>query len=282
MSFAAVMDLRAEGDDTFVGPPSPDRGARTYGGQILAQSLGAAQRTVPGDRAVHSTHSYFLKAGDATRPIELRVGRSRDGRSFSQRDVVAQQDGAEVMRSLISFQVPEQGLEWEQPTDVGSTPPSDERPYADYADVIESVLPVGEHPWPGRGRPMDVRYVNPPTVPADRSITEPQQLWMRVQGPLGDDRSLHDAGLAYLADLGMNPVILLPHGHSWRDERITEASLDHSMWFHRPARTDQWLHYVQRAESTSAGRGLASGRFYRPDGQLVATCLQEGLIRWSG
>jgi acyl-CoA thioesterase-2 len=276
------MELRAEGEDVFVGPPPPDRGLRTYGGQVLAQSLGAAQRTVSGDRAVHSTHSYFLKAGDAAKPLELKVDRLRDGRSFSQRQVTALQDGAEVMRSLISFHVPEGGLEWQEPIAVEAPPPTRDRPYTDYGEVIESVLPVGEHPWTGRGRPMDVRYVNPPTPSEAQSVTEPQLMWMRVQGPLGDDRALHDAGLAYLADLGMNPVILLPHGYSWRDDRVIEASLDHAMWFHRPARADEWLYYDQRAESTSGGRGLASGRFYDPDGRLVATCMQEGLMRWNG
>ena len=276
------MDLWAEGEDVFIGPPSPDRGFRTYGGQILAQSLGAAQRTVSGHRAVHSTHSYFLKAGEATKPIELRVDRVRDGRSFSQRQVVALQDGAEVMRSLISFHVPEDGLEWEEPITIDVALPTSEQFYTDYGDVIESILPVDEHPWPGRARPMDVSYINPPTALQGQPVTEPQLMWMRVHGPLGDDRALHDAGLAYLADLGMNPVILLPHGYSWRDERVTEASLDHTIWFHRPARADEWLYYDQRVESTSGGRGLASGRFYDLGGHLVATCMQEGLMRWNG
>ena len=104
---------------------------------------------------------------------------------------------------------------------------------------------------------------------------------MRVHGPLDDDRSLSEVGIAYLSDLGMNPVILLPHGRSWRDERVTEASLDHTIWFHRPARADQWLRYRQRAESTAGGRGLATGRFYDVGGNLVATCAQEGLMRWN-
>jgi acyl-CoA thioesterase II len=276
------MDLRTEGDDAFVGPSSPDRGARTYGGQLLAQSLAAAQRTVDDDRSAHSAHSYFLKAGRAAEPLELRVDRLRDGRSFSQREVVALQNGAEVMRSLISFHVPEPGLEWQEPITIDVAPPTSEQPYTDYGAVIESVLPVGEHPWPGRGRPMEVSYVNPPDTSQGQPVIEPQLMWMRVHGELGDDRALHDAGLIYLADLGMNPVILLPHGYSWRDDRITEASFDHAMWFHRPVRADEWLLYDQRAETTAGGRGLASGRFHDLDGHLVATCMQEGLMRWSG
>ena len=281
-NFAAVMDLSTKGEDVYVGPPSPDRGLRTYGGQLLAQSLGAAQRTVSAGQAVHSTHSYFLKAGDAAKPIELKVERLRDGRSFSQRQVVARQGEVDVFRSLISFHVPETGLEWEESITIGVAAPTSEEPYTDYSDVIEMVLPVEEQPWLGRDRPMDVSYINPPTVPAGQPVTAPQLMWMRVHGELGGDQALHDSGLAYLSDLGMEPVIVLPHGYRWRDSRLTMASLDHAMWFHRPARVDNWIYYDQRVESTSHGRGLASGRFYDLDGHLLATCMQEGLMRWSG
>jgi len=279
-SFASVVDLRDVGEDVFVGPASPDLGARTYGGQVLAQCLAAAQRTVPADRGVHSMHSYFLGAGRAGDPTELRVERLRDGRSFSQRRVAALQDGREVMRSLTSFHVSEDGLEWDAPITGTAPPPTTAHRYTDYCDVIEAVLPEDERPWSGRGRPMDVRYVDPPDLSDRASVTEPQVMWMRVIGPLLRDRAVHDAGIAYLADLGMNPVILLPHGYSWRDERITEASLDHTMWFHRPARADEWLSYQQRVEATRGGRGLARGLFHDADGQLIATCMQEGLMRW--
>jgi acyl-CoA thioesterase II len=277
-----MMDLSAEGDGVFVGPPSPDRGLRTYGGQLLAQSLGAAQRTVSDDRDVHSIHSYFFKAGVAAKPVELRVDRLRDGRSFSQRRVVALQDGTEVFQSLISFHVPEEGLEWEEPVTINVAPPTSEHPYTDYSDYTESILPVEEHPWSGRGRPIDVRYINPPTAPAGQPVTEPQLMWMQVHGELGDHRALHHAGLAYLADTGMGAVMPLPHGYTWRDERLIGASLDHAMWFHRPAKADEWLYFDQRVESTSRSRGLASARFYDLGGHLVATCMQEGLMRWNG
>lgn len=281
-SFAAVMDLSTVGNDVFVGPPSPDRGKRTYGGQLLAQTLGAAQRTVSGDRAVHSTNSFFLRAANAAEPIELRVDRLRDGRAFSQRQVVALQGGAEVFRSMVSFHVPEHGLEWEAPMTIDVAPPTSEQPYIDYDDFTESMLPADERPWSGRDRPIDVRYVHIPTASVGQSLTEPQLMWMRVKGQLGDGRALNDAGLTYLADTGMNAVMPLPHGLSWRDERLTLASLDHTMWFHRPARADEWLYFEQRVESTSGGRGLASARFYNLDGHLVATCMQEGLMRWNG
>jgi acyl-CoA thioesterase-2 len=276
------MDLLPRDEDIYLGPPPPDRGSRTYGGQILAQSLGAAQRTVTGDRAVHSSHSYFLKAGDAARPVELRVDRLKDGRSFGQRQVVALQDGAEVMRSMISFHVPEEGLEMEASISIDAAPPTCEQPYIDYNDFTESLLPVDNHPWSGRDRPIEVSCINPPTAPEGQPVTEPQRMWMRVRGQLGNDQALHYAGLAYLSDTGMNAVILLPHGRRWSDQQITVASLDHTIWFHRPTRADQWLYYDQRVETTSRGRGLARGRFYDLNGQLVATCMQEGLMRWKG
>lgn len=281
-SFAALMDLTGQGEDVFVGPPSPDRGSRTYGGQVLAQSLAAAQQTVPDDRTVHSIHSYFLHAGSAAHRTELRVDRLRDGRSFSQRQVVALQDGAELMRSLVSFQVAEQGLEWQEPMSIDVPVPTSDQPYTDYSDFTELNMPVDERPWSGRDRPNDINYINAPASSGGEPVVEAQLMWMRVHGQLGDDQALHDAGLAYLADTGMNALILLPHGLRWRDERVTVASLDHTMWFHRPARADEWLYYQQRVESTSHGRGLAKGRFYDITGQLVATSMQEGLMRWRG
>ena len=245
--FTAIVDLTAIDDDTFIGPPPPDQGARTYGGQVLAQTLAAAQRTVPDDRRAHSLHSCLLRAGRATEPLVVTVDRVRDGRSFSQRNVVALQNDREVMRSLVSFHVPEKGLEWDPPVTIDVAPPTSEQPYTDYGDVVDAVLPATERPWLGRLRPMDVRHVNPPLLVDGRPVTEPQEMWMRVDGgAVGDrrsgeppvsDQAIHDAGLVYLADLGMNPAILLPHGYSWRDERVTEATLDHAMWFHRPART---------------------------------------------
>lgn len=279
-AFTSIIQLRPVGDDVFAGPPSPDRGARIYGGQLLAQSLAAAQQTLSDGRRVHVTHSVFLKAGDPALPVEFSVDRLRDGRSFSQRQVTASQNGVEVLRSLTSFHVPVAGLEWEKPVESAPDAPTGDRPYTDYCDVIEAALHPAERPWSGRDRPFDVRFVNPPTLTDGRPVVEPQLLWMRVDGPLADDQPVHDAALAYLADLGMNPVILLPHGYSWNDDRVTEASLDHSIWFHRPVRSDEWLLYEQRAETTSGGRGFAIGRLYDLEGRLVASCAQEGLMRW--
>jgi acyl-CoA thioesterase-2 len=274
--FARLVALEALGDDRFLAPPSPDRGGRTYGGQHLAQGLAACQRTVSDDRAVHSLHALFLSSGVPERATELAVERLRDGRSFSQRVVSARQDGREVLRMLTSFHVAEPGDEY-----AGAVMPAVPAPesvpftYTEYT-LRESGLAA----WAGAARPMDIRYVNPPSAPRGVAVTEDQRLWMRIDEPLADDPAVHAAGLAYLADSTIVDHILLPHGERWQDPQFAGASLDHAMWFHRPARADEWLLFDQRAEATGGARGLASGRFFDRSGRLVATCLQEGLARW--
>jgi acyl-CoA thioesterase-2 len=280
-TFAEIVDLGVKRKDLFTGPASSGSGSRTFGGQFLAQSLTAAQRTVTQDRVAHSMHSYFLKGGQANTSVELEVIRLRDGRSFSQRQVVVSQQGAELFRTLISFQVPEAGLEWHKHAAIPVATPTNEQPYTDYSDYVESVLPPNERPWPGRSRPIKVRYVDSPPAVGDGPITSPQLMWMQINSDLGTKQELHTAGLAYLTDIGMDSVIALPHGYRWRDEEVTTASLNHSIWFHRPAEMNEWLLYEQRVEWTNRGRGLANGRFYDPAGQLIATCMQEGLLRWN-
>ncbi|MDG2112158.1 MAG: thioesterase family protein, partial [Actinomycetota bacterium] len=229
---------------------------------------------------VHSTHSYFLRAGDVDTETVLEVERIRDGRSFSQRHVVALQDGVEMFRSVLSFHVPEPGLDYAPP--IALDVPGPEEVNSTYHGFCEAILPPEEIPWPGRARPMEIRYINPPSAPEGQPITEPQLMWMILREPVDAGRDLHDAGLAYLADATLVDHVLLPHGHRWHDAQLTGASLDHAMWFHRPVRADEWLFYDQRVESTGGARGLASGRFYTAGGELVATCMQEGLMRWAG
>ena len=211
----------------------------------------------------------------------MEVERIREGRSFSQRQVVASQSGSEIFRNLTSFHVREEGLDWQEPTKINIAQPTSNQPYTDYSDYVESLIPLRQKPWSGRQRPIEVRYINPPTRTDNQPVTEPQLMWMRVQGQLEAEDSLHEVGLAYLADLGMDANAVLPHGHRWGDDQLTVASLDHSIWFHRPARVDKWLFSNQRVEVTRGGRGMASGRFYDTSGQLLATCMQEGLMRWS-
>ena len=273
------MDLKCLDDGSFVAPRAPEQGQRTFGGQFLAHTLRAAQLTVDDDRFVHSTHSYFLRPGDVNTSTELVVERVRDGRSFSTREVTAYQDEVEMFRTVISFHVPEPGLDWSPPKHFDV--PGPEAKLTSYNEFWESLSPNLDGPWHGRKRPMEIRYINPPELPEGKPITDPQLMWIRLSEELGQDRRLHETALAYLADATLIDHVLLPHGFRWQDERLDGASLDHSMWFHREPSADEWLLYEQRVESTSGSRCLGSGRFFDQNGGLVATCVQEGLMRWN-
>ncbi len=271
---SSLLDLEEVGGDRYLAPAAPESGGRMYGGQFLAQALVAAQRSVADDRATHSLHGYFLRAGDVSQATELRVERVRDGRSFSQRAVRALQQGRECFRTLLSFHVPEAGLEYEAHR-MPQVPPPEEVALS-YVDFTEAQR-IADDPWEGGVRPMDILYINPPA--AGERVVEHQLMWMRVSERLGDDRSQHDAGLAYLSDSTLIDHVLLPHGRRWQDADVDGTSLDHAMWFHRPARADAWLLFDQTVEWTGAARGLAAGRLFDRSGCLVATCVQEGLIR---
>lgn len=272
------MKLELLGDGRFIAPIAPEGGQRTFGGQLLAHTLRAAQLCVDSDKSIHSSHSYFLRPGNVDATTKLVVENVRDGRSFSVRQVVAYQGEDELFRSTLSFQVPEVGLEWSPKVRFGVPEPDEE--IMSYYEYWESQSADLDGPWHGRSRPMDILYINPPHSPEGSPVTEPQLMWIRINELLGDDRRLHEAALAYIADATLIDHVLLPHGYRWQDKRLTGASLDHSMWFHNEAQADDWLLYEQRVETTGGGRGLGSGRFFDSDGTLVATCMQEGLIRW--
>lgn len=272
-----LLTLTPDGDDCFTAPPSPDKGERMFGGQFLAQGLAAAQATVAADRRVHSLHGYFLRPGDVHEPVRLTVQQVRDGRSFSAREVIAAQHGKERFRLLASFQVPE-----ETPVYVGAPMPTVPPPHAVTTTYDDFTLAqTGAAAWSGSARPMDIRYINPPAAPPGVPVTETQLMWMRIGRPLGDDAAKHAAALAYLSDSTLVDHVPLPLGQRWQDAGFGGTSLDHAMWYHRSARADDWLLFAQTVEATGGGRGLASGRFYSREGDLVATCLQEGLMRWT-
>lgn len=272
-----LLALTPECADVFTAPPSPDKGERMFGGQFLAQCLAAAQATLDGDRPAHSLHGYFLRPGDGDRRLKITVERLRDGRSFSHRQVVAEQDGKERFRLLASFQEPQQTPVYDGAT-MPDAPPPEAVAYT-YDDFTRAQ--TGAAVWHGSARPVEIRYVNPPRAPRGEAITETQLMWMRVREQLPDHGVVHQAALAYLSDTTLVDHIPLPLGRRWQDEGFDGTSLDHAMWFHRAARADEWLLFAQRVEATGGGRGLASGRFFGRGGELVATCLQEGLMRWN-
>jgi acyl-CoA thioesterase-2 len=277
VDFGALMALAPAGADTFVAARAPEAAGRLYGGQLLAQGLVACSATADADRAVHSLHAYFLRAGAVDVPVEYRIARVRDGRAFSTREASAWQSGRELFRMLVSFHVPEPGDAYARAALPRVPPP--EQVTTTYDAFVRAGMD-GE-PWHGGVRPMEIRYVDAPR-PADREpIVDNQRTWMRIAGALSDEVHLHAAALAYLSDSTLIDHVALVHGRRWQDAGLEGASLDHAMWFRTPVRADAWLLFDQQVECTGSARGLVSGRILAADGTLAATCMQEGLARWT-
>ncbi|RUQ97670.1 acyl-CoA thioesterase II [Labedella endophytica] len=279
-SLLRTMDLTDTGarttDDIFTGPSQWMPHGRVYGGQVLAQSLTASMRTVPEDRSVHSMHGYFLRAGDASRPITFAVDRIHDGRSFSTRRTQAYQNGVPILSLIASFQDHDDGLEHQHLVPEGIPQPED-LPSA--AEVLADI----DHPiaqtW-ANDRPFDMRHVPSPIyLSVDGEHTDRQAVWMRATSPLPDSPLIHQAALAYASDYTILEPVLRRHGIPWATPGAKIASLDHAMWWHRPARVDDWLLYVQDSPSATGGRGLSRGSFFTRSGELVATVAQEGMVR---
>lgn len=273
--FVQLLELESLSGDRFKAPLAPDKGERVYGGQYLAQSIAAASATLASERRLHSLHAYFLRPGDVDLETELAVERVRDGRSFSSRQVTARQSGREVFRMMSSYQVPDASPEYSAHRMPDVPPP--EAVALTYNEF--TLAQTGEATWHGFDRPMDIRYINPPRARGE-AVTEPQLMWMRIPESLPDTAHVHDAGIAYLSDSALIDHVMLPFGLRWQDADFLGASIDHAMWFHAPARADEWLLFVQTAEATGGGRGLATGRIFTQSGTHVTTCTQEGLVRW--
>jgi acyl-CoA thioesterase-2 len=275
----ALLDLRRIADDRFVGVSPPVGPQRIFGGQVAAQALVAAGRSVDADRTVHSLHGYFVRAGDPTEPIEFRVENIRDGRSFSVRRCVAYQHDKAIFTMSSSFHRAESGLEHQtMPPDV---PTPDETP-----TMVQLLSPYPERvrAWLATPRPLDIRYVTEPgwLRPGDRAANEHHRAWMRIDGKLPDDPLMHACALAFASDITLLDAILSVHGEVWGKGGMVGASLDHALWFHRPFRADEWFLYDCWSPSASAARGLASGHMFTAGGRHIATAVQEGLLRRVG
>ncbi|HUQ39533.1 MAG TPA: acyl-CoA thioesterase II [Acidimicrobiales bacterium] len=279
-SLLDLLDLESIEVNMFRGH-SPEEGrGRVFGGQVAAQALMAAGRTVDPSRNVHSLHAYFLRPGDPAIPILYQVDRIRDGKSFTTRRVVAIQHGEAIFNLSAQFHLTEPGLEH------GRTMPEVPGPEGlpDWATRIAAQMEKtsGQIPeWFKRPRPIDMRYVDDP---GPRGFRDPRPdavkyVWMRANGTLpDDDQLLHSCVLAYASDMSLLDSITLPHDISWEDG-LMMASLDHCMWFHRPFRADEWLLYDQESPAAAGARGLAQGRLFTQDGTLVVSVMQEGLFR---
>jgi acyl-CoA thioesterase-2 len=273
-SLLNILDLEVIEENIFRGFSPPIERQRVFGGQVCAQALMAAGRTVS-TGLVHSLHAYFLRPGDPNIPILYEVDRIRDGRSFATRRVVAIQHGKAIFNMSTSFHVEESGLEHEIEMPEVPEPETLQtlrqrlEPWADQlGDFLKRPLPIdqrfiGELPWNKEGGPREPR----------------QQLWLRADGELSDDQLLHSCILAYASDMTLFDSILLPHKIRWDDPRFMGASIDHCMWFHKRFRIDQWLLFDQHSPAAFGARGLAMGSIFTREKQIVCSVAQEGLVR---
>jgi acyl-CoA thioesterase-2 len=275
-----TTDLGESGATVFLGRSQKMPHGRVFGGQVLAQCIIAAGRTMAevddgdGPRHIHSLHGYFMRPGDDTKPIRFAVERMRDGNSFSTRRVHALQDGLPILSMITSFQEDAGGLDHQDAMPKVPTPGELSSLAERFGDVDH---PAARHLLK---RPVELRHVQGDVFaePSAERVAR-QDVWMKAVERLPDDPLVHAAVLAYASDYTLLESVLRRHGLAWSDRRLRPASLDHAMWFHRPVRADEWMLYSQESPSASGGRGLALGRIFAADGTLVATVAQEGMVR---
>jgi acyl-CoA thioesterase-2 len=276
-----LLDLETIDDCLFRGRQPETSLQRVFGGQVASQALVAAARTTDAGRVVHSLHAYFLRPGDTRVPIVYDVERTRDGRSFSTRRVVARQHGRSIFYMSASFHLVEDGLDHQDPMPEVAAPED----CPELGDLLAGLTGRPRDEWDREWAALDVRYAGDSREGGalhDDAHPAVARVWLKAAGPIGPDPVLHAAVLAYASDLTLLSVTVVPHGTYIGDPRLEPASLDHAMWFHRPLRADEWLLYDQVSPSASGGRGFATGRLFTVDGRLVATAVQEGLVRLRG
>jgi len=270
-----ILSPRADGEDVFIGDNMHPQGQRVYGGQVLAQAVRAALNTVDAQREIHSQHAYFLRPGDVSEPIRYEVERARDGGSFSSRRVVALQKGKPILVSSMSFQEASEGGSY-QP-DMPQVPPPEQ--LVSDRELHRQAGTVDEGFMITTGEDLEFRLVEPVDYKNPRPRDPALQMWIRTTAPVPDDPRLHLALLAYMSDAYLIDACLLAHGWSYENTYLQIASLDHALWFHGDLRADQWLLHTVEAEQVGGGRGLARGSFYTREGCLVATVMQQGVMR---
>lgn len=274
----ALLDLEPLEVNIYRGTNRDVGTGRVFGGQVFAQALVAARRTVDAPREAHSVHGYFILPGDLAAPIVYFVDRLRDGNSFTTRRVTAIQHGQAIFNLSVSFHVDERGLEHQAPMP-DAVDPESLAPELSLIREMADRIPESLRPVLTQDRPIDFRPVVP-NDPFNPEVRPPaRQVWFRAIGRLPDDPIIHQAVLAYASDYGLLPTALGPHGVAFRTKGLQMASLDHSLWMHRPFRTDEWLLYVMDSPAAAGARGFVRGSIYTQGGALVASVAQEGLMR---
>lgn len=275
----SILDLEKIDQNLFRGQSGNSRWQRVFGGHVIAQALVAAHRSVAPERFIHSLHAYFIRPGDPDRPIIYEVEPLRDGRSFSVRRVVAKQNGVAILSFSSSFQVDEPGLDYQRP--MPKNLPQPETLSGEHAidqAILESAPENIRNYW-NEQRPFLIRPIDLEDYLTRDKHQPVQRCWFKLNGKVASTRSLNSALLAYLSDMTLLDTSLIVHGLSIFTPGLIPASLDHSMWFHRPFSLDDWMLYDIESPNTHGARGLSEGYIYTRDGKLIASVAQEGLIR---
>jgi acyl-CoA thioesterase-2 len=249
---------------------------RVFGGQVLAQALEAATQTVPEDRSVHSLHAYFILAGDITCPIIYHVDRIRDGKSFATRRVVGIQHGKAIFNMSASYQITEEGVDHQDKMPIVPSPDTLKDDHDIYKE-FSAYLPEKVKAWLNIPRPIEFRSVDHPIL-SMKQKSNSRHIWFRAKGEVPENRHWHNTILAYASDYNLLNTALKPHAMTFLDISLA-ASLDHAMWFHRDFKINEWLLYSLDSPSASNGRGFTRGSIFDSEGRLVASVVQEGLIR---
>lgn len=274
----SILTVEAVEQNFFRGIATPNGTGRAFGGLVIGQALMAATATVEPERACHSLHGYFMRAGDATKPVLYQVERDYDGRSFATRRVIAIQDGRPILNLACSFHFPEKGLtHQDKMPDVPG--PDDLENEDQLAERYSDLVPERFKNFLRGNRPIELRpcALRPPYTSESKDPV--QNVWMRAKGKMGNDMRLNRAALAYASDMGLLGVSMLPHGKELLDDDMQFASLDHAMWLHDDFNMDEWLLYSAASPWAGGARGFNRGRIFTQDGRLIANVTQEGLVR---
>jgi acyl-CoA thioesterase II len=273
-----LLDVQQEAPDLFHGRRKPGGVGRVFGGQIIAQALMAATKTVEPDRVAHSLHAYFIRGGSEDYTTDYQVVRDFDGRSFSTRRVAAMQNGEIILNFAASFQRREEGL-IHQDAMPDVPPPEALKNETQLRERFIDMIPEDFRPFVMR--PSVVEFRPTDQTPPDPGVPQPAfyKAWFRLVAPLGNDPLLHRAAFAYISDMHLLGTCAKPHGLNWLKREINSASLDHAVWLHEDFRVDDWLLFQSTSPVSHGGRGLNHAQIFTRDGRLVASAAQEGLIR---